>query len=71
MHVHGYSNFADACKSLNMKTSFMNKTVTAGIVGILFCLIVASCKKDSTTNNPPPAGTTITDVVAANSSFTI
>ena len=49
----------------------MNKTVTAGIVGILFCLIVASCKKDSTTNNPPPAGTTITDVVAANSSFTI
>ncbi len=50
----------------------MNKTVTAGIVGILFCLIVASCKKSTSSNTtPPPAGTTITDVVAANSSFTI
>jgi uncharacterized surface protein with fasciclin (FAS1) repeats len=71
MHVHHYSNFADACKYLNMKTSFMNKTVTAGIVGILFCLIVTSCKKSTSNTTPPPAGTTITDVVAANSSFTI
>jgi uncharacterized surface protein with fasciclin (FAS1) repeats len=71
MYVHEYSNFADACKSLNMKTSFMNKTVAAGIVGILFCLVVASCKKETSSTTTPPAGTTITDVVASNSSFTI
>jgi uncharacterized surface protein with fasciclin (FAS1) repeats len=54
-----------------MKKSILKKVITVSAAAVLFLTILSACSKSDNTTMPPASSNTITDIVSANSSFSL